>query len=256
VLTILGAYIFLLGIEGVYIERDPEEDRPDIFIVLGDRAFGLDLQSGWSPPPPGRYDRPTGILDRLLAAATNGYIAAGAWASMHAYHTGDVTVVGRAMGPGPVEVRKAFVRAFWVVQALIVPFLTDELGRWRHIDMHAAAHAAPGEQVAIPMHEAFTNGFPFLDEGLPTELPAPLLALAGAAAAAAAHAAAGTAFAAPTFVLGEDFATGHCTADREGCAKAAPRYLPTYLQLPTSNAQDAFPGWRTAIPSQSSAVFA
>ena len=208
VLTTVSSLLALLGIQRVIATRDSYADgRTDLLFTLGRRSVSVDVQSHASPAHPLQGAPPPGFLTTMLRAAANGYEVTGILANFHGYFTMDGIAVGRAMGPGPNEIVKAFVRSYWVAW-LVVQMLTDEDGRWQIVNLANAAAALEGDMVEIPLYMAFVNGSPMRDACLPAEAPAAPLATAAALAAAAAHAAAGTAFVAPSFQVPTDFTTG------------------------------------------------
>ena len=165
VLTVVMAVLLLSGIGGVHITRDAGAERVDLVFVLGNRAVFVDVQSG-----PGKHDRRW--LRTVLRAASNNYVVTAVRFSMHAYTTLDGTLVASAMGPGHVEIAKAFTRALWLAVNLVVPMLTDELGRWQVVNNAVVAAAGPAAACVVPVYRCFVDNFVFIDNDLPFEAPA------------------------------------------------------------------------------------
>ncbi len=205
VMTVAGIVFFLLGIDDVFMLRDAA-GRADLLFVRGLRVVGVDMQSGPSPAHPAQPRLPDNFLDTVLRAAANGYDTVVISASMHDYFTADGTPVGHAMGPGPRQVRKSFVRAVSLVLTLILPALMEP--GWQIVNSADAAAAAPGFPVEILIYMHCVNGVNFVDNAIPSEVPAPPAGSVAAQAAVAAHAAANTTFVAPSFRLMTDFVTG------------------------------------------------
>ena len=185
VLTVLLVVLLLSGIKGVFVLRDATEAHTDFMIVRGKRVLALDIQSGQDAFA-------THFLDDALRAASNGYDVLACRAGFWAYNTQDGQQrVARAMGAGPVQVLKAFFRAFLIVTLVVVPFLTDEDGLgWPIINNAILGATALGQNVNISVLRLFVDGCPLTDTEPPI-LPAAAAAAAGGAAVAAARAAFG-----------------------------------------------------------------